>query len=313
MLDLSWIVDSISDSRFMIFDVLIQHWSFNIILFAKMSQLSWMYIFRVNVDRCCCCCCCFFFFDIVSHLFWWLLEVMGNRQNIVFFLLFGWKWQCVYPFRWVFQDKVQSCYFPSIPHLHQSKLWNINNVLELLYVNFLFQSDSSERLWKITGIVFGFLNFRLQHLWTFPRNGSGLWLLDFHRLHQRILSHKWHVLAFSKFVVSSPVVTILMDMVDISYTFPKMNDKLFCKILTFIPFVSHDWLHIKLLFRSLACKEEAMSWRPVFLIFICKTLFWFFFLKFQSPLWKIRNQHNRQIELASCGSCFLISRFHHQA
>ena len=198
--------------------------------------------------------------------------------------------------------------------LHQSKLWNINNVyFELLYVNFLFQSDSSERLWKITGIVFGFLNFRLQHLWTFPRNGSGLWLLDFHRLHQRILSHKWHVLAFSKFVVSSPVVTILMDMVDISYTFPKMNDKLFCQILTFSPFVSHDWLHIKLLFRSLACKEEAMSWRPVFLIFICKTLFWFFFLKFQSPLWKIRNQHNRQIELASCGSCFLISRFHHQA
>ena len=104
--------DSISDSRFMIFNVLIQHWSFNIILFAKMSQLSWMYIFRVNVDRCCCCCC--FFFLILSHLFWWLLEVMANRQNIVFFLLFGWKWQCVHPFRWVFQDKAQSCYFPSL-------------------------------------------------------------------------------------------------------------------------------------------------------------------------------------------------------
>ena len=211
------------------------------------------------------------FFLILSHLFWWLLEVMGNQQNIVFFLLFGWKWQCVHPFRWVFQNKAQT-----IPHLHQSKLWNINNVLELLYVNFLFQSDSSERLWKLTGIVFGFLNFRLQHLWTFPRNDSGLWLLDFHRLHQRILSHKWHVLAFSKFVVSSPVVTILMDMVDISYTFPKMNDELFCKILIFSRFVSRDWLHIKLIFRSLACKEEAISWRPVFLIFICKTLFWFF-------------------------------------
>ena len=226
----------------------------------------------------------FFFFDIVSHLFWWLLEVMGNQQNIVFFLLFGWKWQCVHPFRWVFQDKAQSCYFPFLfLTFTKQSFWNINNVLELLYVNFLFQSDSSERLWKIIGIVFGFLNFRLQHLWTFPRNDSGLWLLDFHRLHQRILSHKWHVLAFSKFVVSSPVVTILMNMVDISYTFPKMNDELFCKILISSPFVSHDWLPIKLLFRSLACKEEAISWRPVFLIFICKTLFWFFFSSF-NPL-----------------------------
>ena len=52
------------------------------------------------------------FFLILSHLFGWLLEVMGNQQNIVFFLLFGWKWQCVHPFRWVFQDKAQSCYFP---------------------------------------------------------------------------------------------------------------------------------------------------------------------------------------------------------
>ena len=29
-----------------------------------------------------------------------------------------------------------------------------------------------------------------------------------------------------------------MDMVDISYTFPKMNDELFCKILIFSRFVS---------------------------------------------------------------------------
>ena len=104
--------DSISDSRFMIFNVLIQHWSFNIILFAKMSQL-------LDVHFPCQCrslllllLLLLFFFLILSHLFWWLLEVMGNRQNIVFFLLFGWKWQCVHPFRWVFQDKAQSCYFP---------------------------------------------------------------------------------------------------------------------------------------------------------------------------------------------------------
>ena len=106
--------DSTSDSRFMIFNVLIQHWSFNIILFAKMSQL-------LDVHFPCQCrslllllLLLLFFFLILSHLFWWLLEVMGNRQNIVFFLLFGWKWQCVHPFRWVFQDKAQSCYFPSL-------------------------------------------------------------------------------------------------------------------------------------------------------------------------------------------------------
>ena len=61
-----------------------------------------------------------------------------------------------------------------------------------------------------------------------------------------------------------------------SYTFPKMNDELFCKILIFSPFVSRDWLHIKLVFRSLACKEEAISWRPVFLIFICNSFLVFF-------------------------------------
>ena len=220
-----------------------------------------------------------FFLDIVSPF---LMTPWSDGQSAKYrlFLLFGWKWQCVHPFRWVFQDKAQSCYFPFLflTFTNQS-FWNINNVLELLYVNFLFQSDFSERLWKITGIVFGFLNFRLQHLWTFPRNGSGLWFSS----------------SSSKNSFSQVTCFGVLEIRGI-FTCrdnPDGYDRYFLHLfqdewriilhLIFSPFVSHGWLHIKLLFRSLACKEEAVSWRPVFLIFICKTLFWFFFSSF-NPL-----------------------------
>lgn len=100
--------DSISDSRFMIFDVLIQHWSFNIILFAKNEPV----ILDVHFPCQCRSLLLFFFLYCLTFLDdslkWWAISkissfssFLGESDNVF-----------VHPFRWVFQDKAQSCYFP---------------------------------------------------------------------------------------------------------------------------------------------------------------------------------------------------------
>lgn len=75
--------DSISDSRFMIFDVLIQHWSFNIILFAKNEPV----ILDVHFPCQCRSLLLFFFWYCLTFfddsLKWWAISKISSFSSFL--------------------------------------------------------------------------------------------------------------------------------------------------------------------------------------------------------------------------------------